>query len=455
MLNFWRKWMLLIAITLLLFLGYQSHLLNQLLGFSAAEEAACFILIFTAYMWITETIPLYISSLLVLLLSLTVLFPLLSESDPNASKDLFYLAFFGDITLLFMGGFVLSILLNKYGLATRLADWMLKQTGDQPTRVLGGVIIISAVLSMWMSNTATAAMMFAILTPIVQALPNGTLFGKAISLGIPFACNLGGLGTPIGTPPNAIALDFLNKSGYALGFGSWMLLGVPLMILLLVALWGMLIVLFPPGKLKIPTNPKKYDPLTKRQLWVVGLFGASVLGWLTGGLTGLSAGMIGLILVILAFGSGLLGTRDFRAISWDILFMLGGGLCLGVGLKESGLTTTLANMLPLDQGFALLFLLMLVLAAAMTSFMSNTATANLLIPIAISLPQNNFIFAVAISLMCSASMVMPVSTPPNAIAFGSGLLQARDMVRVGLIITILALIGTFVAGIYYFPLFTF
>jgi len=451
----WRSYFPLLLITILLIFGYQSHWLGALTGLNRAQEAACYLLVGTAYLWISEVIPLYVTSLLVLLLSLQWLLPLIDAQGGNASDSLFYLAFFGDITLLFLGGFVLSMLLNKYGLATRLADWMLRRTGDKPTRVLMGVIAISAVLSMWMSNTATAAMMFAIMTPIIQELPASTRFGHGISLAIPFACNLGGLGTPIGTPPNAIALDYLNKNGFSLGFGDWMVLSIPIMVLLLILLWTLLLYLFPPGDLRLPLKAKKKDALTKRQLAVVVIFLVAVLGWLTSGFTGLSSGTIGLIIVLVAFGGRFLGTRDFRSISWDILFMLGGGLCLGVGLKESGLTATLAAALPFDQGFTILFLLLLVVAATMTSFMSNTATANLLIPIAISLPQNPLLFAVTIALMCSASMVMPVSTPPNAIAFGSGLLKAKDMVRSGLLITILALICTFLAGAYYFPLFSF
>lgn len=452
MLSFLRKHGSLLLTGLLLVLAWRGHWFQELLPIDQPQEIAILLLLGTAYLWITERIPLYITSLLVLLLSLTWLLPTIEAAGKDVSEDLFYLAFFGDITLLFLGGFVLSAVLNKYGLANRLADWMLRRTGDQPRYVLLGIILISSVLSMWMSNTATAAMMFAIMAPVIQGIPNTSAFAKAISIGIPFACNLGGLGTPIGTPPNAIALDYLNKSGFQLGFAEWMLLSVPLMLILLFLLWILLQRLFPAGDITLQMEEKDHSPYTRRQYYVIGIFAFAVVGWLTSGATGLSAGTIGLFVVIITFGSGLLATRDFRAISWDILFMLGGGLCLGVGLKASGLTATLAQMLPLEQGFLVLLLVLLFLAAIMTTFMSNTATANLLIPIAVSLPQNPFLFAVAIAIMCSSSMAMPVSTPPNAIAFGSGLIKARDMVRTGLIVTLLALAGTLLAGLYYFPI---
>lgn len=432
-----------------------THLLQQWLPIDPPQEVALLLLLGTGFLWVTEWIPLYITSMLVLLLSLLWLFPTVSAAGKPVSQELFYLAFFGDITLLFLGGFVLSALLSKYGLATRLASAMLQRTGGQPRQILLGILLISSLLSMWMSNTATAAMMFAIMTPIIQGIPATSGFAKAISIGIPFACNLGGLGTPIGTPPNAIALDYLNKSGYAIDFAEWMLLSLPLMLILLGALWGLLQYLFPAGDIQLDMEPPEQSAFTLRQYYVMAIFVMAVAGWLTLGATGLSAGTIGLMIVIVVFGSGLLNTRDFRSISWDILFMLGGGLCLGVGLKVSGLTQTLAGMLPLDQGFLALLLLLLVVAAAMTSFMSNTATANLLIPIAISLPQNPLLFSIAIAIMCSASMAMPVSTPPNAIAFGSGLIKAKDMVRSGLLITLLALALIVLAGLYYFPLLPF
>lgn len=452
MLSFLRKHTSLLLAGLLLVLAWQGHWFQEWLPIDQPQEMAILLLLGTAYLWITEQIPLYITSLLVLLLSLTWLLPTIQATGKDVSEDVFYLAFFGDITLLFLGGFVLSAVLNKYGLANRLADWMLRRTGDQPRYVLLGIILISSVLSMWMSNTATAAMMFAIMAPVMQKIPDTSAFAKAISIAIPFACNLGGLGTPIGTPPNAIALDYLNKSGFQLGFAEWMLLSVPLMLVLLFLLWILLQRLFPAGDITLEINEQDSVSFTRRQYYVIAIFALAVLGWLTSGGTGLSAGTVGLLIVIVTFGSGLLATRDFRAISWDILFMLGGGLCLGVGLKASGLTMTLAQMLPLDQGFLVLLLVLLFLAATMTTFMSNTATANLLIPVAVSLPQNPFLFAVAIAIMCSSSMAMPVSTPPNAIAFGSGLIQARDMVRTGVIVTLLALVATLLAELFYFPI---
>lgn len=444
-----------LSLALLFILGHALGWYRSGLGLGHAESVALTILLLTALFWITETVPLYITSMGVLALSVLWLLPILEGLGKSAQKDDFLQAFFGDITLLFMGGFVLSALLNKFGLARRIANWMIRKTGSAPERVLLGLILISALLSMWMSNTATAAMMFAIVGPLILQIPAGSTFTKAIALAIPFACNIGGLGTPIGTPPNAIAMEYLNKAGIEISFARWIFISLPLLLLLLAALWQLLLRLYPPGKIEIniDEDPTSTDSFTTRQKVVMVIFALTILGWLTGGLTGLSTGFVGLLCTIFSFGTGLLKTPDFKNISWDILFMLGGGLCLGVVLNESGLTDTIAGAIPLDQGFLFVFGVLLIMAAGMTTVMSNTATANLLIPVAVSLPGNELLFSVAIAIMCSTSMALPVSTPPNAIAFGSGLLQARDMLIAGLILTLLSLIGTSIASIFYIPLF--
>jgi len=385
-------------------------------------------------------------------MSVLWLLPSLQAFGKPTEQGLFFQAFFGDITLLFMGGFVLSGLLNKYGLARRMANWVIRRTGSSPARVLLGLIVISALLSMWMSNTATAAMMFAIVTPIVLQFPEAP-FARGIAIAIPFACNIGGLGTPIGTPPNAIAMEYLQQAGLEITFARWMLLSIPLVVLLLYFLWQLLLRRYDPGDIEIELGEEEESrKFTVRQRLVILIFLLTVLGWLTSGYTGISTGMVGLLTLIVSFGIGLLKTPDFRNISWDILFMLGGGLCLGVALNVSGLTQTIADAIPTSTGFWPILGLLLVMASAMTTFMSNTATANLLIPVAVSLSGNELIFAIAISIMCSTSMALPVSTPPNAIAFGSGLLQSKDMLSSGLIVTAIALIITVLVVIFYLPL---
>ncbi len=435
-----------------LIISYFSHVFQSFLGLNKQEEISAIILIATAILWVSEALPLYITSLAVLFFQILWLLPVLEENGINASKEDFLIAFFGDITLLFMGGFVLASLLNKYGISRMIARSILEKTGNNPSSVLLSLILVSSILSMWISNTATAAMMFAIIAPVIIDLPETSPFSKAIALGIPFACNLGGIGTPIGTPPNAIAMDYLMQMNINVTFASWMAVAVPLMFVLLFSLWKLLLKLYPPGDMKVQIQIEAITTLGKKQYLVIAIFFITVIGWLTSGATGLSTGMVGLFVVLAAFGSGLLENQDFKNLSWDILFMLGGGLCLGVGLKKSGITDTIAGLLPLDGGFFIILLLLVILAAIMTTFMSNTATANLLIPVAVALPQGELILTIAIALMCSSSMALPISTPPNAIAFGSGFLTSKDMFFSGSLITILALVGILLTCVFYLPL---
>lgn len=436
----------------LLIVSYQFHVFHLLFGLEKQEEISTIILIATAILWVSEALPLYITSLAVLFFQIIWLLPALHETGIEASKEDFLISFFGDLTLLFMGGFVLAALLNKYGISRIIARRIIERTGNSPSSLLLSIIIVSSILSMWLSNTATAAMMFAIIAPVMMSLPDTSPFTKAIALAIPFSCNLGGIGTPIGTPPNAIAMEYLQQMNIDVSFAKWMLLAVPLMIILLFLLWKLLLKLYPQGDIKIELEIEALHSFGKRQYVVLAIFIVTILGWLTTGITGFSTGVVGLFVVLVAFGSGLLSTRDFKNLSWDILFMLGGGLCLGVGIKKSGITDIVASMIPMDESFTIILVLFLLLAAVMTTFMSNTATANLLIPVAVALPQGEVILAIAISLMCSSSMALPISTPPNAIAFGSGFLKSKEMLSSGMLMTILALIGILLSCVFYLPL---
>lgn len=442
----------LIILFAILVASFYAHTWQLIFGITASEEIAVVILIGTAMLWISEAIPLYITSLGVLFFSILWLLPSLEAASLPARKEDFLIAFFGDLTLLFMGGFVLASLMNKYRISKVIARTIFKKTGTNPDNVLFSVILVSAVLSMWISNTGTAAMMFAIMAPIIMNMPETNPFSKAVALAIPFACNIGGIGTPIGTPPNAIAMEYLIQKGFNISFGNWMIIAVPLMFILLFLLWKILLKIYPSTDSEIDLKIEKIQSFGNRQYAVIAIFVLTVLGWLTSSVTGISTGMVGLFVVLVAFGSRLLETQDFKSISWDILFMLGGGLCLGVTLQKSGLTDTIAGLIPSQGSMIFILFLLLILAAIMTTFMSNTATANLLIPVAIALPNGQLILVVAIALMCSSSMALPISTPPNAIAFGSGLLESKEMLKSGLLITILALVGIALACIFYLPL---
>jgi len=432
----------------------------QALGIPPGSDIALVILIIAAIFWVTEIIPLFATSFLVLLLCLVWLLPGLTVENATVTKTTFLSPFFSDVILLFLGGFTLSAALHKYGLDERLARWMLSKTGDSIPRLLAGVMLITAVLSMWLSNTATAAMMLTLVLPIAQQIPDRRRsVRQAIVLAIPIAANVGGIGTPIGTPPNAIALQYLQKIGSAPTFTTWMIIGVPMMLLMLVCGWFVLITLFK-ARGTLESSEEKPEPLPPLKLLspttlVIVIAGVTILGWVTSQWHGLSSGTVALFPVIGYFATQLLSSRDLKALSWDVLFLMGGGLCLGAAIATSGLADWVVSLLPVEG--ATIYAIMVIFAlvgCCMSSVMSNTATANLMMPIILGLtlsePLTPILLGVAFS--CSMAMPLPISTPPNAMAFSSGELSVKDMVRPGLLLTIAGLILTFTLGYFWWKL---
>jgi len=304
-------------------------------------------------------------------------------------------------------------------------------------------MLATAVLSMWMSNTATTAMMLIIAGAVVVSLGEETTFGKALFLGIPFAANLGGMMTPVGTPPNAIAMQQINEHAPgAITFLGWMLAAVPLVVVLLFVLWRLLLILYPPPDREVTLDTASHFRPDARTMIVIGVFFLTVVLWLTGRFHGMKSGTVALIPAIVFLGSRILEKRDFKAISWDVLYLVGGGLSLAVGMTTSGLNKVVIDLLALEGAgtFGLLVIFLLV-GATLTTFMSNTATANLIIPLAFVIPGvAELPLAVGTAMAVSAVMILPVSTPPNAIAYSSGTVAMKDMARVGFIISACALV---------------
>jgi len=426
----------------------------QAAGIPQGADVALVILVIAALFWITELIPLYVTSFIVLGLCLVWLLPALESVTDEVSKVTFMSPFFSDIILLFLGGFTFSAALHKYHLDERLARWMLGKTGDSIRRLLAGIMLVTAVLSMWLSNTATAAMMLALVLPIAQQIPgNRRSVRQAVILAIPIAANIGGIATPIGTPPNAIALQYLNRLGTAPSFTGWMVIGVPMMILMLAFAWALLIFLFKArGKLESTEETPAALPrlkLRSRATVVIAVAVVTVAGWVTGQWHGYSSGTVALIPVISYFALGILDTRDLKSLSWDVLFLMGGGLCLGAAISVSGLAAWVVAQLPVDgvsiYGLMVLFGLM---SCGMSSVMSHTATSNLMMPIVLGLSMNQPITPIllAVAFSCSVAMPLPISTPPNAMAFSSGELSVKDMARPGIILTLTGLLVTFTLG---------
>ena len=280
---------------------------------SAPAQISLAILLIAATLWISEAVPLFVTSFVVLGLSLVWLVPQMRLAGMGISASELLAPFFSDVILLFLGGFVLSAALHKYRLDEQMAHWMLARTGRRVPVMLIGIMAVTAVLSMWLSNTATAAMMLAICLPIAQQLPSDDGYRKAILLAVPFAANIGGLGTPIGSPPNAIAMQYMQQGGFAPSFGMWMLIGVPGVVVMIVVAWAVLMVVSRGRQPNIEMSGEcvavQWSPSV---VFVVGVSLMTVLGWITSGMHGLSAGTVALLPVVAFFGTKILTVKDLR-----------------------------------------------------------------------------------------------------------------------------------------------
>ncbi len=418
-------------------------------GMEKPEQIAFVILLVGATLWISEAVPLFVTSLIILFLAKVWLLDVIRESGTKISDTVFLAPFFSNIILLFLGGFVLSSALHKYRIDEDIAHRIISKTGHSIPLLIAGIMAITAFLSMWLSNTATTAMMLALCVPIANKLPGDDKYRKAIVLAIPFAANVGGLGTPIGTPPNAIAIQYMQNAGIAPSFGMWMLLGIPAVIIMLVILWSILMFFYRGTaksiELKETSAESVYTPKAK---FVIGITLLTVTGWMTGPLHGHSSGTVALIPVLVLFGLGFLTVRDLRLLSWDVLLLMGGGLCLGKIIATAGLADWLIIRLPLqDASPYMLAVIFGIVACVMSSMMSNTATANLIMPIIIGLSVTNMSpILVGTAFSCSIAMALPVSTPPNALAFSTEQFNVKELLKPGLIGTLAGLILTFTAG---------
>ncbi len=418
-------------------------LANPLSGLGLADGGAVSlaIVIVAAGLWITEALPLFVTSFVVLLLSSSWLVPQLEAEGVATSSGDYLAPFSSNLVMLFLGGFVLAAGWQKVGLDEWLANRVIRRAkGDLPTLV-ALMMAVTAFLSMWLSNTAATALVLGLCAPVTALVPERVGGPRLLLLAVPLAANLGGLGTPVGTPPNAIVLGALAEAGHPIDFATWMAIGLPAVLVLLAFVWGMLLTFFGGRGVVLDTDdlPVPEAPLeTMAGRGVLLVSAVTIAAWLFGSPLGIKSGTAALIPVIGFFGSGLLRLADFRNLAWDVLFLMGGGLCLAVGMQQSGLAAWLVAGIPVDvlSSWAVAAAFLLV-AVAMSTVMSNTATASLLAPLVLGLSslETTPVF-LSVAFGCSLAMALPISTPPNAMAFASGQLEARDLLRVGSLVSI-------------------
>lgn len=448
-------------------------------GLPAAGTAVLAVTAWMAVWWITEAIPIAVTSLLPI-----VLFPLtgaMETADATAPYG-HYLVF------LFLGGFIIAMSIEKWNLHRRIALGVIYLIGSNLRLIILGAMLATALLSMWISNTATSVMMLPIAMAIAAQLkddPNteeneNAIFGKALMLAVAYSASIGGMASLIGTPVNMVFVGQLETVyGVEIGFMEWFKLGFPISLVLLFICWVYLTRVafkfrstgFSGGRQEIRRLQRELGPITTEEIKVLVVFVLTALGWifrksilapLIPGISDTVIGMTGAFALFLLpgkdKGSPLLSWKEAVKLPWGIVLLLGGGFALAAGFAASGLADYIAASLTVPDGVGLFVVTLVVVAAVnfMTEVTSNVATTSMLMPVlaaaAIPLGIHPYTLMVPATLAATCAFMLPVATPPNAVVFGSGYLTIPDMVRAGLRLNLISILIIALVGYFILPL---
>lgn len=430
-------------------------------GLTDIQQRVIAIFIWAASMWIVEAVPAWTTSLLIIVIMLLTI----SDSgisfliqDYAKSELISYKTIMGTFAnptvMLFMGGFILALVASKSGVDISMARAMLKPFGTRPPVVLFGFMLVTAIFSMFVSNTATAAMMLTFLAPVLRQLPHSEKGTAALALAIPIGANIGGLATPIGTPPNGIALQYINDAdGLNLGvdFGEWMMVMTPLMLTILLISWVLLHFMFPFTANKVNLTITGGAKKGWRTYVIYGTLAITILLWMFEKWTGINSYVVALFPIGVFAITRIIKSSDLKDIDWACLWMVAGGFALGEGMSKTGLASALVNTIPFDSWPALVVMIGGGLICWLLSqFISNSAATALMVPImiAVGTGMKDILgdyggvgtLLVGVAMSASFAMSLPISTPPNAIAYSTGLIKTSQMFRTGIIIGIISLV---------------
>ena len=430
-------------------------------GLTVVQQRIIAIFVFATLSWLTECIPAWATSLAIM----TIMCVTVSENSFQffkgdgigellKSKEI--MASFADpIIMLFLAGFILAIAASKSGLDTLLAKNMIRPFGNKSENVLLGFLFITGIFSMFISNTATAALMLTFLAPVFASLPANGKGRIALTMSIPLAANLGGIGTPIGTPPNMIAMKFLNDpDGLNLGisFGQWMLIMGPLVIILLLICWRVILYFFPFSKKTIELEIKGEIHRGWRMYVVIATFIITILLWIIPKeVTGINTNTVSMIPMGIFAITGVINAKDLQQIDWSVIWMVAGGFALGLGMNGSGLADVAIESIPFGSWSPIVILIVSgLICYFLSNFISNTATAALLMPILavvcramgnkLDVIGGTSTVLIGVAIAASTAMCLPISTPPNAIAYSTGLIEQKDMLKAGLTCGLISII---------------
>lgn len=446
-------------------------------GVSNQAWAVAAVGLLMAIWWMTEAAPLATTALLPL-----VLFPILDISNLKTTAT----SYAHPLIFLFLGGFMLARAMERWNLHRRIALHILRLGGHKPSSVIFSFMLATAFLSMWVSNTATAMMMLPIGQSVATTIarqsqpPNNgglTTFSAALMLGIAYAATIGGMGTLIGTPPNALFAGFMHETyGMEIGFFQWMLVGIPVVVILLPVTWFVLTRVAFRFSLTdlgaqgdaMAAEITSLDPMSRGEALVAALMAITAAGWIfrallnkllpgiaisDAGIAMTAAVLLFIIPVQWSKGRFLLSWSEAIALRWDVLILFGGGLALAASINDSGLAHWIGGPLSALSNLPVIWLVLAVMIVVvyLGELASNTAMAAIFLPIAgaaaVGMGVSPLVLTFPVALAASLGFMLPVATPPNAIIFGSGAITAQQMLRAGAILDIIsigivALIGT-------------
>ena len=430
-------------------------------GLTHIQQRMIAIFVWAALMWIVEAVPAWTTSLLIIVIMLLTISDsgismLISGYD--AKELMSYKAimntFANPTVMLFMGGFILALVASKSGIDVSMARAMLKPFGSRPRIVLLGFILVTAIFSMFVSNTATAAMMLTFMAPIIRQLPPTEKGTTALALAIPIGANIGGLATPIGTPPNGIALQYINDvDGLNLGvdFGEWTLVMAPLMLVILLISWVLLSAMFPFTAKKVNLTIIGGAKKGWRTYVIYATLAVTILLWMFEKVTGINSYVVALIPMGVFAITRIIKSSDLKDIDWACLWMVAGGFALGEGMSKTGLAKALVAAIPFDSWPVLLVLLGGgFICWLLSQFISNSAATALMVPIMVAVGTGMQdalgdyggvgTLLIGVAMAASFAMSLPISTPPNAIAYSTGLIKTKQMFVTGMLIGIISLV---------------
>ncbi|WP_299125786.1 DASS family sodium-coupled anion symporter [uncultured Winogradskyella sp.] len=466
-----------------LFLGPLLFILIKfLLHPEGLGDSANAILASTAWVavwWITEAISISVTALLPI-----ILFPLsggLSLSETTASYGHKYI-------FLFLGGFILAIAIEKWNLHKRIALNIIKLVGTNVSKIILGFMVATALLSMWISNTATAVMILPVGIAIVLQLQDNPktkenenlIFGKALMLAIAYSASIGGMATLIGTPPNLVLAGVVESTyNTEITFAQWFMFGFPISIILLIICWIYLTRFafkfeqkeFPGGRQEIENQLKALGKISYEEKVILFVFSLTAIAWicrsflLSKWLPAIDDTIIAMIASLALFlipngkrNSSLISWEEAVKLPWGILLLFGGGMALATGFEVSGLALWIGNQLTSLIGVSIFILLLILIASVnfLTEITSNMATTAMLLPVLVALASvlniHPYILLVSATLAASCAFMLPVATPPNAVVFGSGYLKIEDMIKKGIWMNVISIILVTIIVYFVLPL---